>query len=165
MVTPSLWNPPLHLVSLDVSVLRVQWRRLPRHIQLGGRCWLDGHVLRWGGGYCEKIKMKNQARNNIKNRIDISETHFSISFFSSLFLETLQHHCLSACVWIGSCLAENRENHPHCTLPGSHSQRHGDLRKVNVSWNLNELNGTNSIDVCQKQLDKQNNPPAFREVR
>lgn len=42
------------LVALDVSVLRVHRRRVPRHVQLGGCRRLDGHILRRGCRHCRE---------------------------------------------------------------------------------------------------------------
>ena len=40
------------LVALDVSVLRVHRRRVPRHVQLGGCRGLNGHILGRRRGHC-----------------------------------------------------------------------------------------------------------------
>lgn len=51
-VAPESDKSESNLVALDVSVLRVHGGRVPRHVQLGGRGRLYGHILRWGSRHC-----------------------------------------------------------------------------------------------------------------
>lgn len=50
-----------YLVSLDVSILVVQWGRLPGHIQLCGRGTVDGHVLRCCRGHWRARRLESEC--------------------------------------------------------------------------------------------------------
>lgn len=70
LTTPLLLCTPLHpillpdhpyLVSLDVSILVVQWGWLPGHIQLCGSGTVDGHILRCCCGHWRAQRLESEC--------------------------------------------------------------------------------------------------------
>lgn len=74
-----------NLVALDVPILRIHGRRVPRHVQLGRCCRLNGHILGWGCRNCWTLTHKSP--------INYKQQHFSLSvqyLFKSPFIT---FHC------------------------------------------------------------------------
>lgn len=67
------------LVSLDVSILCIHRWRVPRHIQLGGCCGLNSHILGRGRRHCD-------------SRSDIS--HLTMTFFDFNICFHYYAHCV-----------------------------------------------------------------------